>query len=116
MGDDGAVFVISVAARLVEMHPNTLRKYEREGFLEPARTEGNLRLYSPADITRLRQIKYLVEEHGINLAGIEMALTLSKRARGLRDDLRADEDCLAVRKQVVDQLDEILTILGADLS
>jgi MerR family transcriptional regulator, heat shock protein HspR len=114
MRDEGAVFVISVAARLVELHPNTLRKYEREGFLEPTRTSGNLRLYSPEDISRLRQIKYLVEERGINLAGIDMALSLSERARNLRDDLRVNEDCPALKKRVIDQLNDILTILGAE--
>ncbi len=65
-----ALYVISVAARLVEMHPTTLRKYERVGFLEPSRTPGRTRLYSREDIRRLRQIKALVEEHEMNLAGV----------------------------------------------
>ena len=56
------LFVISVAARLVKMHPQTLRKYEREGLIAPSRTQGNLRLYSDQDIERLRQVKYLVED------------------------------------------------------
>lgn len=72
-----ALYIISVAARLVDMHPSTLRKYERVGFLEPSRLGGKLRLYSVEDITRLRQIKYLVEERGVNIAGIEMALELT---------------------------------------
>ena len=55
------LFVISVAARLVKMHPQTLRKYEREGLIAPSRTQGNLRLYSDQDIERLRQVKYLVD-------------------------------------------------------
>jgi len=58
------LFVISVAARLLEMHPQTLRKYEREGLIAPSRTAGNLRLYSDRDIERLRQVKYLVEKRG----------------------------------------------------
>ncbi len=58
------LFVISVAARLVQMHPQTLRKYEREGLIAPSRTQGNLRLYSDQDIERLRQVKYLVEDLG----------------------------------------------------
>src|ERR671936_3219204 len=73
-----ALYVISVAARLVEMHPTTLRKYERVGFLEPSRTPGRTRLYSHEDIRRLRQIKRLVEEREINLAGVQMALDLTE--------------------------------------
>src|SRR5919199_2765198 len=72
-----ALYVISVAARLVELHPTTLRKYERVGFLEPTRTPGRTRLYSLQDIRRLRQIKHLVEEREINLAGVQMALDLT---------------------------------------
>lgn len=78
------LFVISVAARLVEMHPQTLRKYEREGLIAPSRTQGNLRLYSDRDIERLRQVKYLVEERGLNLAGVQLALGLTNRLRDRR--------------------------------
>src|SRR2546425_1633856 len=74
----GALYVISVAARLVELHPTTLRKYERVGFLEPSRTPGRTRLYSHEDIRRLRQIKHLVEEREMNLAGVQMALDLTE--------------------------------------
>src|SRR5437868_596107 len=76
-----ALYVISVAARLVELHPTTLRKYERVGFLEPSRTPGRTRLYSHADIRRLRQIKHLVEEREMNLAGVQMALDLTNVLR-----------------------------------
>lgn len=77
------LFVISVAARLVEMHPQTLRKYEREGLIAPSRTSGNLRLYSDSDIERLRQVKYLVEQRGLNLAGVQLALELTNDLREL---------------------------------
>ena len=70
------VYVISVASRLLQMHPQTLRKYERFGLVSPSRTEGMLRLYSDSDIARLRMIKYLVETRGLNLSGVEMALNL----------------------------------------
>lgn len=83
------LFVISVAARLVEMHPQTLRKYEREGLIAPSRTSGNLRLYSDHDIERLRQVKYLVEERGLNLAGVQLALELTQRLRFLQDQVEA---------------------------
>src|SRR5579859_7433685 len=91
-----AVFIISVAARLVEMHPSTLRKYERCGLLEPSRVSGRLRLYSPEEIARLRQIKGLVEEQGVNLAGLKLALDLTERVRLLRRlvDEEPDEERL----------------------
>src|SRR5947209_18794031 len=76
-----AVFIISVAARLVEMHPSTLRKYERCGLLEPCRVSGRLRLYSPEDVARLRQIKTLVDERGFSVKGAELALALTERCR-----------------------------------
>lgn len=85
------LFVISVAARLVEMHPQTLRKYEREGLIAPSRTTGNLRLYSDRDIERLRQVKYLVEERGLNLAGVQLALELTLRLRELRAKIATNQ-------------------------
>ncbi len=78
------LFVISVAARLVQMHPQTLRKYEREGLIAPSRTQGNLRLYSDRDIEQLRQVKYLVEDRGLNLAGVQLVLELTRRLREMR--------------------------------
>ncbi len=70
------VYVISVAARLLEMHPQTLRKYERLGLVRPYRTIGMLRLYSEQDIEKLRLIKHLEENLGLNLAGVEFTLNL----------------------------------------
>jgi MerR family transcriptional regulator, heat shock protein HspR len=78
------LFVISVAARLLKMHPQTLRKYEREGLIAPSRTQGNLRLYSDRDIEQLRQVKYLVEDRGLNLAGVQLILELTRRLREVR--------------------------------
>ncbi|MGH2551796.1 MAG: heat shock protein transcriptional repressor HspR [Thermomicrobiales bacterium] len=88
------LFVISVAARLVEMHPQTLRKYEREGLIAPSRTTGNLRLYSDRDIERLRQVKYLVEERGLNLAGVQIALDMTQVLLDLRDRLSKSNEKL----------------------
>ena len=70
------VYIISVAARLLEMHPQTLRKYERLGLVSPSRTIGMLRLYSEEDIQKLRLIRYLEESLGLNLAGVEFTLNL----------------------------------------
>lgn len=103
------LFVISVAARLVEMHPQTLRKYEREGLIAPSRTSGNLRLYSDEDIERLRQVKYLVEERGLNLAGVQLALELTRELQGLRETLdTSDASTLAMARE----LDRLLLLLG----
>ena len=70
------VYIISVAARLLEMHPQTLRKYEKLGLVSPSRTIGMLRLYSEEDINKLRLIKHLEENLGLNLAGVEFTLHL----------------------------------------
>lgn len=107
------LYVISVAARLLELHPQTLRKYEREGFVSPSRTRGNLRLYSAEDLERLRQVKYLVEERGVNLAGVQLALALTEQLKLVR------ERCLAISEQydrifdsVVADIDSLLRLLG----
>ena len=88
------VYIISVAARVLQMHPQTLRKYERIGLVSPSRTEGMLRLYSEEDIVRLRLIKHLVDELGLNLAGVELALKLFNRLLTMRaqaQELDGDE-------------------------
>jgi len=105
------LFVISVAARLVEMHPQTLRKYEREGLIAPSRTSGNLRLYSDHDIEQLRQVKYLVEQRGLNLAGVQLALELTRKLQTLR---AASEHAstAATRDQLCKDMDEALRMLG----
>src|ERR671929_1890377 len=92
-----ALYVISVAARLVELHPTTLRKYERVGFLEPSRTPGRTRLYSHEDIRRLRQIKHLVEEREMNLAGVQMALDLTEILKDISMALDEAHDLATLR-------------------
>jgi len=103
------LFVISVAARLVEMHPQTLRKYEREGLIAPSRTSGNLRLYSDQDIERLRQVKYLVEERSMNLAGVQMALDLTRELLSLRERLDSNDAHSVIVKK---ELSKMLSRLG----
>lgn len=103
------LFVISVAARLVEMHPQTLRKYEREGLIAPSRTSGNLRLYSDEDIERLRQVKYLVEERHMNLAGVQLALELTHELQRLRDKLDASDEATKI---IVNEFNRLLRLLG----
>jgi MerR family transcriptional regulator/heat shock protein HspR len=74
--DDRPRYMISVAAELVGMHPQTLRVYEEKGLVRPKRTAGNTRLYSEADLERLRLIQRLTTELGLNLAGVEAVLEL----------------------------------------
>ncbi len=83
------LYVISVAAKLVDMHPQTLRMYERLGLVKPARTENNIRLYSDEDIDRCRQIQRLTGV-GLNLAGVEMVLELLQRMETMRRDLEEE--------------------------
>src|SRR5438067_6399193 len=88
-----AAFVISVAARLVGVHEQTLRYYERAGLLEPARSKGRIRLYSLYDLERVRQIRRLTDEMGVNLAGVEVIMRLTDHIRELElriDDLRTE--------------------------
>ena len=111
MRESEPLYVISVASRLLQLHPQTLRKYEREGFVEPSRTPGNLRLYSSQDIDRLRQVKTLVEERGINLAGVQLALQLTGEIRALQAELRASRR--NDFSTIADALDELLTMMDA---
>jgi MerR family transcriptional regulator/heat shock protein HspR len=82
------VYVISVASRLLNMHPQTLRKYERLGLISPSRSSGMLRLYSIYDIARLRMIKHLVENKGLNLAGVEVTLDIVSKLLYLRSNVK----------------------------
>ena len=72
-------YVISIAARIVGMHAQTLRQYERIGLVEPKRSRGNIRLYSQADVARLRQVQRLINDLGVNLAGVEVILRMNER-------------------------------------
>ena len=74
--NDEPLYIISVVSRVLRMHPQTLRKYERAGLIRPSRTEGMLRLYSDDDLGRLRLIKQLVDDLGINVAGVGLVLQL----------------------------------------
>jgi len=88
-----AAFVISVAARLVGVHEQTLRYYERAGLVEPARSKGRIRLYSLYDLERVRQIRRLTDEMGVNLAGVEVIMKLTDHIRELEhniEDLQAE--------------------------
>jgi MerR family transcriptional regulator, heat shock protein HspR len=85
--DDRPRYMISVAAELVGMHPQTLRIYEAKGLIRPKRTAGNTRLYSEADLDRLRLIQRLTNELGLNLAGVEQVMRLQDQVVRMRRQL-----------------------------
>ena len=87
--EDEPCYVISVAARMVGMHAQTLRYYERAGLLRPSRSRGRIRLYSVADIARLRQIQRLINDLGVNLAGAEVILRMGERIEQLQEEMEA---------------------------
>jgi MerR family transcriptional regulator/heat shock protein HspR len=89
---DEPVYVISVAADLADLHPQTLRAYEREGLLQPHRTGGNTRRYSQRDIDRLRFIRHLTTEEGLNLAGVRVVLDLGEKLESSRARVRELEE------------------------
>ena len=108
------VYIISVAARILEMHPQTLRKYERIGLVMPSRTVGMLRLYSEEDVARLRLIKHLVGNLGLNLAGVQMALNLFNklvRMKATVKALKGDE----LKQSLDGSIDDMLELLHARL-
>jgi MerR family transcriptional regulator/heat shock protein HspR len=80
-------YVISVAARMIGIEAHTLRYYERLGLVQPERSRGNIRLYSEEDIERLRHIKALMSDCGVNLAGVEVVLRLMQRMKEMQHDL-----------------------------
>ncbi len=85
--ENEACFVISVAARMVGMHAQTLRYYERAGLLQPWRSRGKRRLYSPADIGRLREIQGLINDLGVNLAGVDVIFRMRSRMRQMEEEM-----------------------------
>lgn len=110
--DREPLYVISVAARLLDMHAQTLRKYEREQFIKPSRTQGRLRLYSAEDIERLRQIKHLVEYVGLNLAGVQLALEMSQRLAALRSAVQQAGSQQEATSHVEQEIHTLLQALG----
>jgi MerR family transcriptional regulator/heat shock protein HspR len=103
---DQDLIFISVAARMLGMHPQTLRKYERLGLVQPTRTIGSMRLYSRDELERIKLIKRLVDEAGINLAGVQRLLSVAEVAQRLRPLVR--------ERRATQELDELLRMLGLD--
>lgn len=100
------LYIISVAARILSMHPQTLRKYERVGLVRPSRTVGMLRLYSEEDIVKLRVIKRLVDELRLNLAGVEMAMAVFDRLAAARQEMAQQQANRRAASKAFDQMFE----------
>ena len=86
-GHDEPVYVISIAARIVGMHAQTLRQYERVGLVAPQRTSGRIRMYSRTDIARLRQVQRLMNDLGVNLAGVEVILRMNEKMQAMESEM-----------------------------
>ena len=102
-----------MAAQMLGMHPQTLRKYERLGLVQPSRTIGSMRVYSRDELERLRMIKYLVDELGINLAGVQRLLTIAEVMQRIRPLM--DEGALTTgsgRRQLLTEMRRLNDALG----
>jgi len=112
---DQDLIFISVAARMLGMHPQTLRKYERLGLVQPTRTIGSMRLYSREELERIKLIKRLVDEAGINLAGVQRLLSIAEEVQRLRPLMRAEgRRTRDTRRRVTQEFDELIRMLGFD--
>jgi MerR family transcriptional regulator/heat shock protein HspR len=106
---------ISVAARILDMHPQTLRKYERLGLVRPARTLGSMRLYSRDEIERLKFIKRLVDDAGVNLAGVQQLLSVAEAMQRIRPLMRPEAlQSGAARRRLLREMDQLAEMLGLD--
>jgi MerR family transcriptional regulator/heat shock protein HspR len=106
------LYFISMAARLLNMHPQTLRKYERLGLVRPTRTVGSMRVYSREELERLKLIKRLVEEGGVNLAGVQRLLTIAESVQRLRPLTQERSSRPDVRKRLAQEIERIGRTIG----
>lgn len=100
---------------MLDMHPQTLRKYERLGLVRPARTVGSMRLYSRDEIEKLRFIKRLVDESGVNLAGVQQLLTVAEAMQRIRPLMQASAlQRDATRRRLIREMDHLAALLGIE--
>ena len=99
-----AGYMISAVAEMYDIHPQTLRMYEREGLLIPSRSNGNTRLYAPEDLEQLETILNLTRDLGVNLAGIEIILNMRRRMRAMQEEMQAFVD--HVQKEFLDRSEQ----------
>ena len=112
---DRGVFMISVAAELADMHPQTLRVYEARGLIEPKRSPKGTRLYSQADVEKLRRIQAMTSELGLNLAGVEKVLELEAQLERMQRKVRTLEDRAAQLQEEISGLETRRDEVRADL-
>jgi MerR family transcriptional regulator/heat shock protein HspR len=105
-------YFISTAARLLGLHPQTLRKYERLGLVQPTRTVGSMRVYSGEELARLRLIKHLVEELGVNLAGVERLLSVADAVERIRRINARVEARADARRRLEREIDRLCEAVG----
>src|SRR5262245_335199 len=110
------VFMISVAAELAEMHPQTLRMYEARGLITPKRSPKNTRLYSQSDVELLRRIQRMTSEEGLNLAGVETVLDLEQRLERMRAEMaRMRKRATEMETRMTEELKKLRGSLGGEL-
>jgi len=114
--EERGFFMISVAAELADMHPQTLRIYEAKGLITPKRSPRNTRLYSKRDVERLKRIQRLTSEHGLNLAGVEAVLEMEARFAEMRKELekmraRASE----LERRLTEEVNRVRRELGSEI-
>lgn len=114
MGLDDDFFFISVAARMLGMHPQTLRKYERLGLVQPVRTIGSMRVYSRDELDRLKAIKRLVDDGGINLAGVRRLLSIAEVVQRMRPLMRDEPLSTRGARRLTQEVDQLARLLGFD--
>ena len=115
VADDRGVFMISVAAELAEMHPQTLRMYEARGLIEPQRSPKGTRLYSQDDVERLRRIQEMTTEWGMNLAGVERVLELEEKLTRMRRKVEALERRAEALQAEIAELEEVKRSVKAEI-
>ena len=116
LDQERGVFMISVAAELAEMHPQTLRMYEARGLIAPKRSPKNTRLYSQADVERLRRIQRMTSEEGLNLAGVETVLELERRVEQMRSQIaRMRKRAAEMEQQMGEELERLRKSLGGEM-
>jgi MerR family transcriptional regulator, heat shock protein HspR len=115
VASDRGVFMISVAAELADMHPQTLRMYEARGLIEPKRSPKGTRLYSHADVERLRRIQAMTAELGMNLAGVERVFELEEKLGAMERKVKALEKRAGELKSEVDRLERVRRELRAEI-
>ena len=115
VASDRGVFMISVAAELADMHPQTLRMYEARGLIEPKRSPKGTRLYSHADVDRLRRIQEMTAELGMNLAGVERVFELEEKLGAMERKVKGLEKRADELKAVVERLEKIRRELRAEI-